>query len=41
LILPAFGVISQVVAFFSNRPIFGRSGMIYAMLAIGFLGFIV
>jgi len=41
LILPAFGVISQVVAVFSNRPIFGRSGMIYAMLAIGFLGFIV
>ena len=41
LILPAFGVISHVISKFSNRPIFGRLGMIYAMLAIGFLGFIV
>jgi len=41
LILPAFGVISHVISSFSNRPIFGRLGMIYAMIAIGFLGFIV
>jgi len=41
LILPAFGVISHVVSTFSNRPVFGRLGMIFAMLAIGFLGFVV
>ena len=41
LILPAFGVISHVVAAFANRPVFGKLGMIFAMLAIGFLGFIV
>lgn len=41
LILPAFGIISHVIADFSNREVFGRLGMIYAMIAIGFLGFIV
>ena len=41
LILPAFGVVSHVSADFSNRPIFGYLGMVYAMIAIGFLGFIV
>jgi cytochrome c oxidase subunit 1 len=41
LILPAFGVVSHVVSYFAMKPTFGNSGMIYAMLSIGFLGFIV
>ncbi len=41
LILPAFGILSEVVAKFSNRPIFGYHSMAYAILAIATLGFLV
>jgi cytochrome c oxidase subunit I len=39
--LPAFGIISQVVSTFSKKPIFGYLGMVYALVAIGFISFLV
>lgn len=41
LILPAFGIVSQIIGTFSNKSIFGYIGMVYAMLSIAILGFIV
>ncbi len=40
-ILPGMGVASQVLSTFSRKPIFGYKAMVYAMLSIGFLGFMV
>jgi cytochrome c oxidase subunit 1 len=41
MILPAFGIISQIISTFSRKPIFGYMAMVYAMVAIGFIGFVV
>jgi len=41
MILPGFGMISQVIATFSRKPVFGYLGMAYAMVAIGVIGFVV
>lgn len=41
IIIPAFGIISQVISTSAQKPVFGYLGMVYAMLSIGFLGFIV
>jgi cytochrome c oxidase subunit 1 len=40
-ILPGMGVASQVLSTFSRKPIFGYKAMVYAMLSIGFFGFMV
>ncbi|MGB3553947.1 MAG: cytochrome c oxidase subunit 1 [Jannaschia sp.] len=41
VVLPAFGIVSHVVSTFSKKPIFGYLPMVYAMVAIGGLGFVV
>ncbi len=41
LILPAFGVISEIMPTMSKKPIFGYIALIYSGIAIGFLGFTV
>src|ERR671912_1808060 len=41
LILPGFGIVSQIVSTFSRKPVFGYLGMAYAMVAIGGIGFVV
>lgn len=40
-ILPGMGVVTEVISTFSGRPIFGRTMMILATFAIGFLGLLV
>jgi cytochrome c oxidase subunit 1 len=39
LILPAFGLVSEVVPTFSKKPLFGYPVMVYSGILIGFLGF--
>ena len=41
VILPAFGVFSELVPVFSGKPLFGYKTMVYATAAIAFLSFIV
>jgi len=41
IIVPGFGIVSHVISTFSKKPIFGYLPMIYAMIAIGALGFVV
>ncbi len=41
IILPAFGIVSQIIANQAKKPVFGYLGMVYAMISIGILGFIV
>ena len=41
MILPAFGIVSEVVQSLSGRRIFGYQGMVFAMAGIGFMGFLV
>ena len=39
LILPAFGLVSEIIPVFSRKPLFGYAVMVYAVAAIAFLGF--
>ena len=41
MILPAFGVVSEIIPTFSRKPLFGYQAMVYATAAIAFLSFIV
>ena len=41
IILPGFGIISHVIATFARKPVFGYLPMVWALIAIGALGFVV
>ncbi|ALF10027.1 cytochrome c oxidase subunit I [Parageobacillus thermoglucosidasius] len=41
LVLPAFGIFSEIIATFSRKRLFGYSSMVFAVVLIGFLGFMV
>ena len=41
IVLPGFGIISHIISTFSRKPIFGYMPMVWALIAIGALGFVV
>lgn len=41
MVLPAFGVVSQIVPTFARKPLFGYHSMVYATIAIAVMSFIV
>ena len=41
MILPAFGIVSEIIPTFSRKPLFGYQAMVYATASIAFLSFIV
>lgn len=41
IVLPAFGIVSQVISTFAKKPVFGYLGMAYAMVSIAIFGFVV
>ncbi|GAB3731063.1 cytochrome c oxidase subunit I [Silanimonas algicola] len=41
MILPAFGIISEIIPTFARKPLFGYQAMVYATASIAFLSFIV
>ena len=41
MILPAFGIVSQIIPTFARKPLFGYASMVYATSSIAFLSFIV
>ncbi len=41
MILPAFGIVSEIIPTFSRKPLFGYASMVYATASIAFLSFIV
>ncbi|HEV2227370.1 MAG TPA: cytochrome c oxidase subunit I [Steroidobacteraceae bacterium] len=41
MILPAFGIVSEIIPTFSRKPLFGYESMVYAVASIAFLSFIV
>jgi cytochrome c oxidase subunit 1 len=41
MILPAFGIVSEIIPTFSRKPLFGYQAMVYALASIAFLSFLV
>lgn len=41
LVIPAFGIVSQIISTFSQKKVFGQRAMVLCMIGIGLVGFIV